>query len=159
MRSYKIPTGLSAHTQPPGTGIAIISTGAKESSISFARNLVISGTNSEKAIASLPMDNALLKSHFPDHSGFVHVIPLKQGVYDISLVILNDYYVAKNPYPLPIFEIKAGETVYLGEVFLSSGKADSIYEINNQADRDLALVEAANPDLNKSDVTIRVIKP
>ncbi|MDX1253512.1 MAG: hypothetical protein IDH49_14930 [Gammaproteobacteria bacterium] len=152
---YPLPSGVSLLTQPSGSAIVILSTGAKTHSISAAYNLVITNELSHKRVASLPIDNYTLKSHFPDHIGFVHVLYLEQGQYNISFEVLNPSLIAHNRNPLSTFEVKAGEPVYVGEVYYLSG---GDYAISNKIDRDMSILSKTNPDISTSNVTVRLIQ-
>jgi len=149
--SYDIPSNI---TIDEGKGLVLLSTGAKSKSASSARNLLIKNANGV-VVESLHIDNFVLKSHFDDHVGFVHAVNLEPGEYEVSLDVLNTLFEAKNRESTPTFSVKAGEIIYLGEIFLID--SEQLYQVSNKLDRDLSKLNSKGAGLRREDINVSLL--
>jgi len=153
---YAIPTNVSEMGSQSDNALVILSTGADKPSISAAQNLLFVSVETGNIVVGLPIDNSFLESHFEDHMGFVHAVSLPEGKYQVRLEVLNIYLPTSHPDVLPKFEVKAGEMVYLGELYLTHNIKH--YEIRNEQARDIAMIRKMNPDLDTAAVETRLIE-
>ncbi len=132
----------------PTAGVAIFSTGAPDHCIATATFLRVFDAHTRKTVDSaplIPVDVYVNKSEFSDHHGAVNAIALPAGDYYLSPWMANPYLVAVK-IPEFTFSIGAGETVYLGEVFMPvSCSRSTAFVITDQFERDIPLATAKNP--------------
>lgn len=135
-------------TPPAGSGIIILSTGAKERCFTAATELMIMSVSARSALdiaAGAMVDNYSVKSDFSDHQGNVHVIALPAGEYLLYPNVLNPMLVSTQT-PKAEFEVKAGETAYIGEFYMTKACSwSNIMDFRDEFDRDMTMVRARNP--------------
>ncbi len=154
-KNYPIKMSMAPAIQDQNFGVIVISTGAKESSVASARNLNIIDSTKNQVIASLPIDNYMLVSHFKEHMGFVNAVALPAGDYHVAFTVLNPYLRAKNPEKLPSFTLKPGEHIYLGELYTVDD--DEMLEVNDKKERDLELIRKNEPTLSDKAFETRLL--
>jgi hypothetical protein len=155
------PAGSMAERRlPGGAGRIILSTGAPakcQSMATYLKLLPEPGTLPDKQVALVSIDSSALKSDYADHQGNLHVIPVPQGRY-YFVPWVNSLVVRTVLQPKATFSVTAGETVYLGEYFMPSACAlETLYEIHDQMDRDMALLKAKDPQFDTSRVVKRLM--
>lgn len=155
-KNYPIKMSMSPAIQDQNFGVIVISTGADESSVASARNLNIIDVGKNQVVASVPIDNYMLISHFKQHMGFVNAVALPAGEYKVAFTVLNPYLTAKNPEPLPSFTLSAGEHLYVGELYTVEG--DEMLQINDKKERDLDLIRQHEPNLSDKTFETRLLK-
>lgn len=143
----RIPSNLDAGILKDH-GIVVISTSADGISTSLASCLMISANpdNGDKGHC-LMLDNAFVKSDFPDHYGQFYVLVLAPGHYTAVLKYLNPYYYYTNPRNKD-FDVQAGQIMYMGDVYLihDSSHANHL-ELYDRHGRDIALFHQHDPAL------------
>lgn len=104
----------------------------------------------------LNVDNYSVKSDFEDHQGFIDVLTLPAGSYEIYPFVLNAYI-----QPIKVsaieFSVKPGEAVYVGEYFMDV--ACTLHDwvaLRDREDRDLNLVRERNPAFAHVEFTKRL---
>lgn len=138
------------------TGVVILSTGGMQpcwNEMALAELY----DSSNKGIGWLGkrvmMNHGSFKSDFETHHGSVSGLELKPGSYYLKPQIVPTDYLSlgtrKNFDPLG-FEVKAGEAVYIGELFLTNNcQQDSQLEVRDQYERDVEVAVKQNPSLLK----------
>ena len=142
------------------TGVFVMSTGASSSCQSMATALVAHDEATRKPIQGVVVfvDNDVHKSEVPDYHGLMSALEMKPGKYFFSAGIANPFMRVKTTPEFP-FEIHAGETVYLGEVFMPRSCGTSTqFAINDREERDLAIATRANPAVAQRPVVKRVLE-
>lgn len=130
-------------------GAAIFSVGAKESCVHAATGLYVLDATTGKRVDTVPaifIDNFFQKSDFADHHGAVDALSLAPGKYYLQTALVNPF--AKTiKTPKISFDVNAGETVYLGELYMPSACALSTsFEIHDRFARDMDIVRLKNVD-------------
>jgi hypothetical protein len=101
------------------------------------------------------VNSLVFTSDFADHFGYVNVLTLKPGRYDI----FPDAQANANLSPIPhaFVTVEAGKIIYIGEYFINSGcfnETTRHAEINSnffdRYDRDAAVLKAKNPAFEKA---------
>ncbi len=143
------PARLSAaQLADPARGVVLLSTGARERCSSQAMWApILDGRTFEfqSALPIVPID-ANSNSDFPDHYGTLSALSLPPGHYAISLLYANPVS-ETNVSPGYAFDVVAGRTLYLGELYRDSPcGARALFAVRDQYDRDVALAGRANPD-------------
>jgi hypothetical protein len=150
----------AAAAPPPGSGIVILSTGAKERCISMSTHINISPVEpgSSDGVGNISVDDYIYKSDFPDHQGNVSVVTLRAGRYVV-------FPTAMNPFLRPVktpqaeFAVDAGEIVYIGEFYMPVAcSSEYLTTFNDRSDRDLALVRTRNPAYRDATIVRRIAK-
>lgn len=141
----------------PGYGRVIVSTGATKTCLWSPMNLVIlpAGERPWTFRTALMIDQKLQKSDFDDHPGYLNAVTLKAGDYQIfaSYVSIEE----TSSTPRYVFTVTPGETVYLGEYWLSeSCDVPGLGEFRDQTERDLAMFKARNPALGSLTIVTRL---
>lgn len=142
------------------TGILVMSAGAKSSCQSMATALVAHFEDTRKPVEGIVVfvDNYVHTSEVPGYHGLITALEMKPGKYFFSAGIANPFYKVEQTPELP-FEIKAGETVYLGEVYMPrSCGATGRFEVNDREARDLAIAVKANPAVAQRPVVKRLLE-
>lgn len=145
---------------PAGHGVVVSSSGAPKTCISKGTELWVApfGRRQMKdVITSVVLDNYVIKSDFGDHHGVINVMVLPEGEYQFYPYVLNPWMEFKAP-SRGRFSVKAGETVYIGETFLSSGCGGGgvVIEVRDQQVRDLAKLKQMRPDLDTAGIVKRL---
>lgn len=145
------PSKLSAEAvNSSANGVVVMSSGAPDSCASAGRYLNLYDAHSRAQVTTVPpifMDFATQKSDFADHHGLVSAYALPAGDYYLTPVLANPM-TRKVSSPEFAFHVTAGETAYLGEVFMiESCGLNNKYVVNDRYDRDVPLALAANAQL------------
>lgn len=142
------------------TGVAIFSTGADHDCMSFATFMRLFDQATMRpvdGVAGAPVDGYSSISDFPDHRGNVSAFALQPGKYYLSPVTANPYVVGVKVPAFP-FEVHAGETVYLGEIYMPLACSfRNVFRVNDRYDRDVALATSKNPALIRRPPVKRVM--
>jgi hypothetical protein len=145
---------------PAGSGVIVLSTGAPTKCVTVSTYLKLlpeGASDRAEEITRVSVDAYILKSDFADHQGNLHVLPVPAGSY---------YFVPRtdNPViravtqPKTTFSVAAGETVYLGEYYMSQACALSTqYEVRDEMTRDMGLLKSKDPHFDTSKVTKRLM--
>jgi hypothetical protein len=132
------------------TGVAIFSTGADRDCMSVATFMRLFDQTTLRpvnGVAAAPVDGYASKSDFTDHRGNVSAYALQPGKYYLSPMTANPYVVGVKV-PAFAFEVHAGETVYLGELYMPVACSfRNAFKINDRYDRDVAMAMRQNPGL------------
>ncbi|MDB5468691.1 MAG: hypothetical protein JWR84_251 [Caulobacter sp.] len=110
----------------------------------------------KNVVAGMVLDNYVIASDFKDHQGTVNLYVLPEGEYQFYPTVLNPYlkYVEIRR---GRFSVKAGETVYIGEVFLTQGCGpDPVVEVRDQQERDVSMAVAMRPEVGAMTVVKRL---
>jgi hypothetical protein len=154
------PEVLAEAPLPPGSGLILFSTGAPHKCQQTATylNLLPEGASvRDKPIASASVDAYIVKSDFADHQGNLHAIPVPAGNYYFTPWTDNPL-VRSVLQPKASFSVAAGETVYLGEYYMPQAcTLSALYEVHDQATRDLPLLESKAPRLDSANITKRLM--
>jgi len=142
------------------TGVIILSTGAGRHCFSEATYLITyeAATRKPTNAAAIFVDNYALPSDFSGHYGTVNALHFHPGAYYFSPRIANPFAQTVKAPELP-FTVKAGETVYLGEIFMpKSCSLNTSFEVNDFEERDLKLARERNPAIDRRPVGKRLIQ-
>lgn len=143
-----------------GYGIVVISTHALKPCWAMSTTLLVYSEHARVPgleAMQLTIDNSLLGSDFPDHTGSLDVLTLPAGNYrvrprpaDPKMYIRED--------PIWQFTVAAGEALYLGEFDANpSCSMTPGYSIVDQQERDLSLVATLNPAFSSVQFTKRLM--
>jgi len=129
------------------TGVVLLSAGAPEYCVSQATFLSIRESATKKVVESVPsigVDVYVHKSDFADHHGTVNAFQLPPGSYYLTPSVANPYIHTLSA-PTFEFDVKAGETTYVGELFMTRACAlNTSFEVRDRFDRDMALAMKKN---------------
>jgi hypothetical protein len=141
-------------------GIIVLSTGAFQNCIATATYLKImpsTASFSSSSTASLFVDASTVKSDFTDHYGNLHAFAIPAGKYYIAPGIANNVIAIQRH--KADFSVDAGETVYLGEYFMTRSCAlETLAELRDMRVRDMALLALRNPNLAKKPISYRILE-
>ena len=129
------------------SGVVLLTTGAPEHCISMATFLKVFDLASKKATASplIPVDVYANKSEFADHHGTVNAVSLPPGSYYVSPWTANPY-VTPIKTPSFAFEVRPGETTYVGELYMTrSCGLSTTFVVRDQYERDVKVASDKNP--------------
>lgn len=145
------PNLASAERLPAGSlessenGVIIVATGAKEGCANLANRLRIQELSTRETMRDLPMDGRSMDSAFSTHQGFVSAVALKPGKYRAWPIFMHPH-VKQMVITTYDFEVRANETTYIGEVFISpSCSLSNQYVTNDQYERDVGVAIQKNP--------------
>lgn len=146
--------------QQAGSGIVVLSTGADRECAVYSKFLYVkdatTGTD-VSGVAAMSIDVYAVKSDFADHYGTVNAIHLPAGKYLLSPRNANWQIVSKNNLLVP-FEVVAGQTTYLGEVYLNpSCGPESRLMVRDQYPRDVRVLISKNPVFAQREVVKHVM--
>jgi hypothetical protein len=137
-----------ADFQAADSGIVVMSTGAEKDCAVYSKFLYVKDARTGSDVSGVPlmsMDVYAVKSDFPDHYGTVNALALRAGKYLFSPRNANWQVVSKTTVLIP-FEVVAGQTTYLGELFMSPSCAPaSRLVVRDQYARDMRVLIARNP--------------
>jgi hypothetical protein len=141
-------------------GVVIVSTGAPEHCISTATFLSLYTLPKQERLDGLiSVDGYAVKSDFTDHHGYVNGIALPAGKYAFVPSIANPYVSTVRTTTFQ-FEVAAGETTYLGELFMPRAcSLNNSFVVRDQSGRDIELAEQKNPSLKGRPIVKRLMQP
>lgn len=152
------PSALGA----PNTGVVVLSAGAPERCVSQATFLSVRQLETRKVVDSVPsigVDVYVHKSDFDDHHGTVNAIALPAGTYYLTPSTANPY-VRTISAPTFEFDVKPGETTYVGELFMTRACAlDKSFEVRDRFDRDIALAAKKSAAIGGRTPVKRLLRP
>lgn len=153
-----IPSGAFASDR---SGVVILSTGAPETCVSLVTFLKVFDAATRKQVDSVPLipvDAYTNKSEFSTHHGQVSALALPAGEYYVSPWVANPY-VTPVKTPAYAFKVNAGETVYIGELFMprACGLSTTL-QVNDRYERDLKLATEKNPLVAQRAATKRLMR-
>ena len=162
-----LPNRASVETLSPAafsaanTGVVVLSTGAPQHCISTATMLSVRDLSTRRVVESvpgIPVDVYVHKSDFAGHHGMVNALQLVPGSYYLTPSVLNPY-VRTVTAPTFQFEVRAGETTYVGELFMTQGCAlNTSFVVNDQYERDMRVASQKNPAVSKRTPVKRLMK-
>ncbi len=144
------------------TGVVLVSTGAPEHCVSMATFLKVFDVTSKKPVDGsplVPVDVYVNKSEFSDHHGTINGLVLPVGNYYVSPWTANPYV---TPIKTPAFgfEVRPGETTYIGELFMTrSCGLNTTFVVKDEYDRDIRLAMEKNPLLAQRTPIKRLMQP
>ena len=142
-------------------GVVVFSTGAPDHCISTATFVQVFDKNTKKSVAGVPavsVDVYVMKSEFSDHHGAVNALTLPAGQYYMSPVIANPYVTAVKT-PAFGFDVVAGETTYLGELFMTRSCAlNTRFVVRDEYVRDMRLASEKNSAFSKISPVKRLLQ-
>jgi hypothetical protein len=143
----ELPTGVLSSGQ---SGVVLVSTGAPQHCISTATFILATDAKTKKAtdpIVYIGVDAYAHKSDFNSHHGLVSAFSLQPGSYYFAPAIANPF-VRGVKIPTFNFDVRAGETTYVGELFMpTSCSLATSFQVNDMFERDWAIALAKNPGL------------
>lgn len=150
-----------AELADPQKGVALYSLGALSSCTAAVTGVRFVDRSAGKLAfdgPSLFIDNRWEKSDFSDHHGTVGALALPAGKYYLTPWIVNPFVVAKNRLEFS-FDIVAGETTYIGELFMPKSCATSTsFVVRDQYERDMALILQMNAHLSERVAVKRLMR-
>lgn len=137
------------------TGIMIMSSGAREACTISTTHAHLFERTTDRPIKSLNINHTSVRSEFDTHHGGVSAFALEPGSYYFfpSRALTPHDLTELDPMmettsDALAFEIKGGETIYLGELYMPtecSSKAQ--YIVRDQYERDMAFIRKERPSL------------
>jgi len=161
-----IDNRAGVHRLPPEAlssaqgGVVLFSVGAPKSCMATSTFVSIheAATGKRPKQPPIAVDAYISKSEFPDHHGLVNAVGLPAGKYYFAPSIANPYVQATHV-PTFHFEVTAGETVYLGELFMTQSCAlNTRFEVVDRFDRDVKIAIAKNPAMGGRVITPRLMQ-
>jgi len=142
------PSALSpAQFADLSRGVVLVSTGAVERCIGAAMWAPIYDARTEAMVAGhplLPID-ATRQSDFPDHYGTLSALSLPAGRYLITAEWANPVSEPTSQVPAWSFEVVAGQSVYIGEIWRSTPcQLSANVVLRDNYERDVALADKFN---------------
>jgi hypothetical protein len=146
---------------PAGSGVVIVSAGAPRKCVAKVSELAIAPLDApmlKQVKAGLVVDNYAVKSDYADHMGTLNVLVLPAGDYQVYGGVVNPYQKVSKA-TRGVFSVKAGETVYLGELFMTQGCGYTpiTFETRDQEARDLAQLRRRRADFVSVEIVKRLI--
>lgn len=139
------------------TGIVIMSTGTQETCSFFSTHAYLFNGTTHRPIQDLWSHSHLLLNHtsirseFETHHGVVNALALEPGSYYFypnNTGLSNDIVPQKVTNDALAFQVKGGETTYLGELYMTNGCTEKArYTVRDQYERDIAFISKQNPSL------------
>jgi len=146
------------------TGVVVLSAGAPEHCYSMGTFLGLHYLPSGNAVSSAPLilvDGYVHKSDFAGHHGTVNALQLAPGTYYLTPISANPYFRVVTA-PIFQFEARAGETTYIGELFMTRScvlDMDIRFVINDQYERDIQVAAQKNPAVTLRTPVKRLTSP
>lgn len=141
-------------------GLVLVSTGANEGCLTAATFIGVVDAKTKKGAdptVFISVDSGLIKSDFDSHQGIVSAFSLPPGTYYFAPSIASPY-VRSVKIPTFNFDVYAGETTYLGEIFMPiSCNLNTSFKINDMFERDWKVALAKNPGLAVRDPVKRFL--
>lgn len=163
MRNRNSPAEFPAEAvRAPDKGVVILSTGAPSHCVSMATQLLVYDRSTKKRVDGGPLifvDAYVHKSEFASHHGAVNAVLLAPGNYFFAPSIANPYFTGIK---VPGFEFRVnpGETVYVGELFMTrSCSTQTTFEVRDHFERDMALARHSNPAIAERAPVKRLLQP
>lgn len=150
------PTALTS----PEVGVALFSVGAPDRCVSTATFVNIYDETTRKSVKHPPIgvDAYVHTSEFSDHHGLVNAVSLPAGKYYFAPWTANPY-ITSTQVPTFHFEILAGESQYLGELFMTQSCSTSGYfRIEDHFERDMKIAITKNPALGARPIQTRLMQ-
>ena len=105
-------------------------------------------------------NSALDTSMYKDHQGVLAAMRLPPGNYYAILWPFNAVNFVPTTVPHANFTVKAGEVVYLGEMYLENGcDLKNRVSYRDEFDRDMAILKTANSALAHAPIQKRILDP
>lgn len=147
----------------PNQSVLIVSAGAKIPCKKNTASMMLKKSSApadlSNSIGGVRMNNAYLKSDFNNEYSRVVSIVVEPGKYNFWAHSSNPYGEYLSPILTEPFVIKSNEIVYLGEVYTYGCDGNFSIEINDKEKRDIDFIQKKYPDLKKSKITKRLLKP
>jgi hypothetical protein len=139
------------------TGAVILSVGAPERCMITSTFGHVIDVDTSRQVEVIAIDNHIIKSDFADHQGSVDVLVLNPGKYVIRPMLSGPY---NHTYQTPEFgfSVVAGETTYIGELFMPTNcLLNTTFVIRDQYVRDLKMAGEKNPLIANRSVVKRLM--
>jgi hypothetical protein len=145
------------------TGVVVLSYGAPGRCLTKSTVLTVHDQASGRGVKpeiQLFVDAVNMhKSDFAEHYGAVSAFQLAPGTYFLHPAVLA-LNVSVSKSPTFVFDVRAGETTYAGELFMTrSCGYQNAFVIRDQYDRDIALAREKNPAIEGRPVVKRLLRP
>ena len=151
------PLAVSAEN----TGIIVLSVGAPQHCVSTATFLSLHEATTRQPVPRVPtigVDAYVHKSDFANHHGTLNALELLPGNYYFTPVIANPY-IRMVSTPKFEFDVKAGETKYIGELYMTKSCGLSTkFQVRDQFTRDMRLVAQKNPPLAERNISRQLLR-
>lgn len=131
----------------PARGIVLVSTGAKERCVAGAMWAPIYDARTKDLAPGKPVVpiDANRESDYGDHYGTLSAVSLPAGRYVITTEWANPSAEPASGVPAFAFDVVAGQSVYIGELWRNTGcQAWTYYELRDNFERDVALADKLN---------------
>lgn len=140
------------------TGVVVFSAGAPEARPQYYTMLLVFDHATRQMVPHLRiyMDSREEASDVPEYHSTVHALRLPPGSYDVIPGTVN---YRERTTPTFRLEVRAGETTYAGELFLTwNGEREKRFAVRDWYNRDLAVARAKNPALGARPVVKRLMR-
>lgn len=142
----------------PDSGVVVLTLGADTKHKHFTELWLYDAETNRPARPrpELMVDLLGMRGDFEGHHGSVNAFPLAPGRYYLRPF---RHLVTARQLPTFEFEVRAGETTYLGELFLVyRNSQEGHFLIRDQYERDMAVARAKNPAFESRTVVKRLIR-
>jgi len=162
-----IPNSTGVHRLRPtvmaatDSGVVLFSAGAPGRCHTHATALTLTAAERGKSAGRVPpilVDGTLHKSDFTEYPGTLNAVQLPAGAYKLDPKIMNVFTIA-HKMPVLEFDVRAGETVYAGELFIPRSCSTTMrFQVRDRFDRDVAMAVERNPALGARPVVKRLMR-
>lgn len=150
--------GVVENSQGPkdGRGIALFSTSANSTSLSFAVALTLVNGESLKKYDKviIQINSKFQKSSFPNVHSTVRTLELPAGTYCLMGSEINPYF-ATSQSPIYKFEVISGQVQYIGNIYFTG---TSLNWSLDYKDRDIDFFRSKNPGLGRKQIGTQDIR-
>jgi hypothetical protein len=140
------------------TGVVVFSVSASEARADNQTMLMVFDQASSRPVegARIWIDSKEDPSDFPDVHGTLNALRLPPGTYRLMPATVN---VTARLRPTYLLDVRAGETTYAGELYMSStSPLESTFFVRDRYDRDIAVASQQNPAVMARPVVKRLLR-
>jgi hypothetical protein len=140
---------------PPGKGLALFSTGAAQTNLSFSTSLaLVEGASRKKYDKVIINLDYPFSSNFPNEHGHVRILALPEGDYYLMPSSGNPYFVTTHA-PVYRFKVVTGRITYIGNFHLAG---NLLSWSGSKFQRDVDYFLKKNPNLSDSRIDVQKVE-
>ena len=140
-------------------GVVVLSVGTAGSRVAYMTALTVSDQATRRRVkpnVEIWVDSFAENSDFPEYHGTVNALRLPPGTYYLAPWRMS---VTPRTTPTFVFDVRAGETTYVGELYMTwIGAREAAFAIRDRYDRDIAFAREKNPGIAARPVVKRLLR-